>query len=63
MRAGEGSRLPTEAELEAGHALAGRDALQELTGHAWQWTNSAYLPYPGFRAAPGAVGGVQRQVS
>ena len=52
----EGSRLPTEAELEAGHALSGADALAELTGHVWQWTNSAYLPYPGFRAAPGAVG-------
>ena len=52
----EGSRLPTEAELEAGHALAGEDGLAELTGHVWQWTNSAYLPYPGFRAAPGAVG-------
>ena len=23
---------------------------------AWQWTCSAYLPYPGFRPAAGAVG-------
>ncbi len=52
----DGSRLPTEAELETGHALSGADALAELTGHVWQWTNSAYLPYPGFRAPPGAVG-------
>ena len=51
-----GARLPTEAELEAAHTLTGPDALQELTGHVWQWTNSAYLPYPGFRAASGAVG-------
>jgi ergothioneine biosynthesis protein EgtB len=46
-----GNRLPTEAELEAGqHDIA------EFTGHVWQWTSSAYAPYPGFRAAPGAVG-------
>ncbi len=46
-----GARLPTEAELEA---AAG--SIAEFTGHVWQWTGSAYRPYPGFRAAPGAVG-------
>jgi len=25
-------------------------------GEAWQWTASAYLPYPGFVTAPGALG-------
>ncbi|MDE2005723.1 MAG: ergothioneine biosynthesis protein EgtB [Rhodospirillales bacterium] len=48
-----GARLPTEAEWESAHALPG---FAEATGHAWQWTASAYLPYPGYRAAPGAVG-------
>ncbi|MBO9378659.1 ergothioneine biosynthesis protein EgtB [Sphingomonas histidinilytica] len=27
-----------------------------LFGNVWQWTGSAYRPYPRFRAAPGAVG-------
>jgi formylglycine-generating enzyme required for sulfatase activity len=25
-------------------------------GNIWQWTSSAYSPYPGFEPAPGAVG-------
>jgi ergothioneine biosynthesis protein EgtB len=27
-----------------------------LFGDVWQWTSSAYSPYPGFQPAPGAVG-------
>jgi formylglycine-generating enzyme required for sulfatase activity len=27
-----------------------------MFGLAWQWTSSAYAPYPGFRPAAGAVG-------
>ncbi len=30
--------------------------LRQMFGECWQWTSSAYLPYPGFAAAPGAVG-------
>lgn len=44
-----GKRLPTEFEWEA---AAGK--LQ--WGTRWEWTNSAYLPYPGFQQADGAIG-------
>jgi ergothioneine biosynthesis protein EgtB len=29
---------------------------RQLFGETWQWTNSAYLPYPGFKVAEGALG-------
>jgi ergothioneine biosynthesis protein EgtB len=49
-----GARLPTEAEWEA--ASRQPENLHEMTGHVWQWTASAYAPYPGFRPAAGAIG-------
>jgi len=42
-------RLPTEAEWEAAAEKFG-------WGQRWEWTESAYLPYPGFSKAPGAIG-------
>jgi len=45
----KGMRLPTEFEWEAA-------APQLAWGQRWEWTNSAYLPYPRFSKAPGAIG-------
>lgn len=48
-----GCRLPTEAEWEiASH----QPQMQGLFMHGWQWTASAYLPYPGFVPQIGALG-------
>jgi ergothioneine biosynthesis protein EgtB len=30
--------------------------LQQMFGDVWQWTGSAYLPYPGYRPPEGALG-------
>ena len=32
------------------------NALQQLYGDCWQWTQSAYSGYPGYRSSPGAIG-------
>ncbi|HTM95566.1 MAG TPA: ergothioneine biosynthesis protein EgtB [Croceibacterium sp.] len=65
-----GARLPTEFEWEAiahgedpasGNQLDGAGSplptgSAALFGDCWQWTRSAYLPYPRFTTAEGAVG-------
>jgi ergothioneine biosynthesis protein EgtB len=55
------ARLPTEFEWEHAVASARSGAtlpvtLREIDDVAWQWTASAYLPYPRFRPPDGAVG-------
>ncbi|MEY2435548.1 MAG: hypothetical protein QOF97_384, partial [Acidimicrobiaceae bacterium] len=47
-----GQRLPTEAEWETIRAIH----RPEVFGDVWEWTASAYLPYPGFHPTAGAVG-------
>jgi ergothioneine biosynthesis protein EgtB len=67
-----GARLPTEAEWEGVAATSDASkgnqldspaavrptaaAADQIFGNVWTWTGSAYRPYPGFRAAAGAVG-------
>lgn len=48
-----GKHLPTEMEWEVA-ARAG--LLNDAYGIVWQWTRSAYSPYPGYRAIDGALG-------
>ena len=48
-----GKHLPTEMEWEVA-ARAGH--LNHAFGIVWQWTRSAYAPYPGYRAIEGALG-------
>ncbi len=48
-----GKHLPTEMEWEV---CARTGQLNDAFGIVWQWTRSAYAPYPGYRAIEGALG-------
>ena len=45
----KGCRLPTEFEWETANE-------HFEWGNRWEWTESAYLPYPGYSKPPGAIG-------
>jgi ergothioneine biosynthesis protein EgtB len=47
---------PRASDLGSMRATAARGDDRQWFGAAWQWTSSAYAPYPGFVPAPGAVG-------
>jgi ergothioneine biosynthesis protein EgtB len=46
-----GVKSPVSADKPASHLR-----LDQMFGDVWEWTRSAYSPYPGYRAAPGALG-------
>jgi ergothioneine biosynthesis protein EgtB len=57
----EGNFVETElfhpvAALFAVSADKPGKGLHQIFGDVWEWTRSAYSPYPGYRAAPGALG-------
>ena len=67
-----GHRLPTEAEWETAaanapiegtfvesgrmHPAAAANGHEQWYGDVWQWTQSAYVGYPGFAPSAGAIG-------
>jgi len=66
-----GYRLPTEFEWEAActneagpapfdlrrlYPKPASGGASPLCGNLWQWTQSAYLPYPGYKTLPGPIG-------
>ena len=56
-RAGRAATSPTAApSTRCRRPAPAGDAPVQMFGDVWEWTAVAYLPYPGYRPLPGAVG-------
>ena len=51
-----GNFVDDERYHPAAASASDHGELQQIYGDVWEWTRSAYLPYPGYRAGPGALG-------
>lgn len=51
-----GEQLDVAGPVQSVAARSADIGLNQMFGSVWEWTGSAYRPYPGFRTAPGAVG-------
>jgi formylglycine-generating enzyme required for sulfatase activity len=54
-----GALHPAPAQMPDGLAIVGakqKTPLMQMFGDVWEWTGSAYLGYPGYRADEGAIG-------
>ena len=52
----EGNFVDSERFHPAPVETQPNEKLSQMYGDVWQWTRSAYLPYPGYHAGPGALG-------
>ncbi|AHB48321.1 hypothetical protein W911_07820 [Hyphomicrobium nitrativorans NL23] len=52
----EGNTLGTRALRPVPAGARGEASPRQMFGDVWEWTQSAYLPYPGYRPPEGAIG-------